>query len=382
MPVKRTSSSPVPSNMVTKTEGVRYTGSKKEIIPKILSLVKQHCPNVTTILDGCAGTTRVSQAFRKSGYEVTANDLSDYTQTFGRCYLQNTKPAAHYQSWIEQLNNLKGKSGWFTKHYGGVVTTHEKGNAVQEDGKKRPWQIHNTQKLDAILDKIPELTNDPVERSVLLTSTILAMDKVDNTMGHQVAYLKDWPKRSYDAVKLEVPSLIPEGKPCQISQRSIFDIEEYYDLIYLDPPYGTNNQKTKTTRVRYRSYYHLWTTVCRNDKPTLHGASLRRKDASSDSLPGAISIFENTSHDVVFTATKKLIQDLNCKYVLFSYGNKSKLSEANLRQIFEEYKVLEFAIFDHKENAMKSATSNSEWLGDQSKYQEFLILIEKPTVKV
>ena len=361
------------------TEGVRYTGSKKEIIPKILSLINKHCPNVKTILDGCAGTTRVSQALRKSGYKVTANDLSDYTQTFGRCYLQNTKPAVDYQPWIDELNALTGVSGWFTEHYGGLVTTHEKGNAVQEDGKKRPWQIHNTKKLDAILEEIPKITNDPIERSVLLTSTILAMDKVDNTMGHQVAYLKDWPKRSYDAVKLDVPSLIPNGQPCRVSQRNIFDIDEFYDLIYLDPPYGTNNQKTKTTRVRYRSYYHLWTTVCRNDKPTLHGAALRRKDASSDSLPGAISVFENTNHDVVFTATKRLIQQLKCRYVLFSYGNKSKLSESDLRQIFNEYKVLEFAVFNHKENAMKSATTNSEWLGDQNKYQEFLVLVEKPT---
>lgn len=363
--------------IITKTEGIRYTGSKKEIIPKILSLIKQHCIDVQTILDGCAGTTRVSQAFRRHGYTVTANDLSDYTQTFGRCYLQNTKTASHYQPWIDELNKLKGVSGWFTKHYGGLVTTHVKGNAVQSDGNKRPWQAHNTQKLDAILAKIPELTTDPVERSVLLTSAILAMDKVDNTMGHQVAYLKDWPKRSYANVHLEVPALIPTGKPCHISQRSIFDIKEYYDLIYLDPPYGTNNQKTKTTRVRYRSYYHLWTTVCRNDQPTLHGAALRRKDASSDSIPGAISVFENTNHDVVFENTKQLIQQLNCKYVLFSYGNKSKLSEADLRQIFNEYKILEFAVFDHKENAMKTATTNSEWLGDQTKYQEFLILIEK-----
>ena len=162
-----------------------------------------------------------------------------------------------------------------------------------------------------------------------------------------------------------------------MSQQSIFDIDKRYDLVYLDPPYGTNNQKTKTTRVRYRSYYHLWTTVCQNDTPTLHGAALRRKDASSDSIPGAISVFENTNHEVVFENTRKLIQQLNCKYVLFSYGNKSKLSEADLRKVFNEYKIIEFAIFDHKENAMKTATTNSEWLGDQTKYQEFLILIEK-----
>ena len=128
------------------------------------------------------------------------------------------------------------------------------------------------------------------------------------------------------------------------SQNSIFDINKYYDLVYIDPPYGTNNQKTKTTRVRYRSYYHLWTTVCQNDQPDLHGAALRRYDASSDSLPNGISVFESTDHKVVYNATKDLIAQLNCKYILFSYASKAKLSEQDLRDIFADFKILEFLL--------------------------------------
>lgn len=359
------------------TEGIRYTGSKREIIPRIVSMVKDFCPDVETVLDACAGTTRVSQAFRKHGYSVTANDLASYTKVFAQCYLLNEKPVSYYQDWIAKLNALEGKDGWFTKNYGGEVTDQVKCNAVQSDGQKRPWQKHNTRKLDAILEEIPKLTQDPVEKAVLLTSTILAMDKVDNTMGHQVAYLKQWPKRSYDPIELFTPQLIPTGKQCFTSQKSIFAVDKYHDLVYIDPPYGTNNQKTKTTRVRYRSYYHLWTTVCENDQPSLHGAALRRYDASSDSLPNGVSVFESTDHQTVYDATKKLIENLNCKYVLFSYANKAKLSEKDLREIFGEYKILDFAAFDHKENAMKHSTINSEWLGDQSKNQEFLILVEK-----
>lgn len=364
-------------NWNTTTEGIRYTGSKREIIPRILELIDRNCEGVQTILDGCAGTTRVSQALRRNGYQVTANDLALYTQVFGRCYLLNTQKPEHYQKWITHLNQLKGKSGWFTENYGGLVTNSEKGSAIQADGQKRPWQVHNTKKLDVILQEIPNLTSDSIAQSVLLTATILAMDKVDNTMGHQVAYLKDWSSRSYTDIALQVPALIPAGKPCAISHRSIFDVDAYYDLVYLDPPYGTNNQKTKTTRVRYRSYYHLWTTVCKNDQPSLYGEARRRYDASSDSLPGGTSVFESTDHTVVFNETKRLIDQLNCRYVLFSYANKGKLSERDLRDIFAPYKLLQFLAFDHKENAMKHATINQAWLGDQSRNQEFLILIEK-----
>lgn len=104
---------------------------------------------------------------------------------------------------------------------------------------------------------------------------------------------------------------------------------------------------------------------------------MRRYDASSDSLPGGISVFESTKHSTVFEATKNLISRLNSRYIMFSYANKAKLAERDLREIFGRYKILNFAAFDHKENAMRHATVNSDWLGDQGKNQEFLILIEK-----
>ena len=377
--MKKTHANPLPSTPVFdyQTEGIRYTGSKRKIIPRILSLIATHCPKVESVLDACAGTTRVSQALRKNGYAVTANDIASYSQIFARCYLQNEQPPTYYKAWIDHLNSLEGFVGWFTNNYGGVITTSHKGNAIQADGQRRPWQQHNTMKLDSIRTEISLLTTDPIEQAVLLTSTILAMDKVDNTMGHQVAYLKEWSKRSYDSIFLEIPHLIPQGKQCHVSQQSIFDIQEKYDLVYIDPPYGTNNQKIKTTRVRYRSYYHLWTTVCQNDQPSLHGAALRRYDASSDNLPNGISVFEDIEHAKVYEATQKLFATLNCRYILFSYANKAKLSETDLRNICTEYKILAFERFLHKENAMKHSTINQEWLGDQCQNQEFLILLEK-----
>ena len=237
--------------------------------------------------------------------------------------------------------------------------------------------MHNTRKLDAIRRRIPELTTNPIEQSVLLTSLILALDKVDNTMGHQVAYLKKWASRSHQTMTLKMPQLLLDGRPCQLSQRSVFDIEDRYDLVYLDPPYGTNNPVTKTTRVRYRSYYHIWTTICRNDQPSVHGAAARRQDASSDRIPGALSIFESTKTDAVHEATARLLAKLNCRYILFSYNNKGKLSPQALQDLFSPYKTLAFLSFDHKEHAMKKATINEAWLGDQGRNQEFLILVEK-----
>ena len=53
---------------------------------------------------------------------------------------------------------------------------------VLGDGKKRIWQIHNTMKLDAIREEIENIAKNEIEKSVLLTSLMLAMDKVDSTL--------------------------------------------------------------------------------------------------------------------------------------------------------------------------------------------------------
>jgi adenine-specific DNA-methyltransferase len=359
-----------------KTEGIRYTGSKKEIVEKIIEITKKL--DVKDVLDGFSGTTRVGQAFKQAGYNVDSNDLSIYSKIFADCYLVNNLSKDYYQSKIDYLNSLPGKRGWFTETYGGLVTNNDNGSAVQSDGKKRPWQEHNTMRLDSIRDEIDNISNNDIEKSVLITSLILAMDKVDNGLGHQVSYLKDWSPRSSNSIKLEVPNLLIGDGVYNSFSSDIFDIKKRYDLVYLDPPYGTNNQKTKTTRVRYASYYHLWTTIVKNDKPDVFGASSRREDVSSDKKPGAVSVFESTDYDVVKNSIYDLINGLNCRYVIFSYNNKSKVSIEDLIDMFSnKFKLIDTIYFEHKENIQKKLTSNKEWLGDQGKNLEFLFVIEK-----
>jgi adenine-specific DNA-methyltransferase len=359
-----------------KTQGIRYSGSKKEVVVSILDMIKDL--DIKNTLDGFSGTTRVAQALKKSGYNVDCNDLSIYSKVFGDCYLVNSKDKEYYQSKVDHLNSLIGYEGWFTKNYGGLVTDNPKGNAVQTDDKKRPWQKHNSMRLDAIRDEIDKISEDEIEKSVLLTSLISAMDKVDNGLGHQVSYLKDWSPRSYNKIKLEVPELVIGEGIYNSYSNDIFNMNKKYDLIYLDPPYGTNNKKTKTTRVRYASYYHLWTTIVKNDKPQLFGAASRREDVSSDTKPGAISVFESTDYKVVKDSIYNLISNLNSRYFLFSYNNKSKVTIDDLIKMFStDFNLVETRYFKHKENVQKKLTSNKEWMGDTGENLEYLFLIEK-----
>src|ERR1039458_3200317 len=100
-----------------KTEGIKYAGSKLKLLPYIFQLIGKVKPR--TVLDGFAGTTRVSQALAQAGHRVIANDISAWSKVFATCYLLNPHPPEHYQPLIDHLNALPGNDGWFTQYYGG-----------------------------------------------------------------------------------------------------------------------------------------------------------------------------------------------------------------------------------------------------------------------
>jgi len=360
------------------TEGVKYAGSKLKLLPCILHLIKK--VDAKTILDGFSGTTRVSQALAKSGYQVLSNDIAVWSEVFGTCYLLNKKTRAEYQELIEHLNAVKPVDGWFTEHYGGQPNG---GCAIQEDGLKKPWQVHNTRKLDAIREEIDRLSLPPVDKAVALTSLILALDEVDSTLGHFVSYLQNWSQRSYKKLVLKVPSVFVTEKAHKVFRRDIFDLvkDVSVDLAYFDPPYGSNNEKMPPSRVRYASYYHLWTTICLNDRPKLFGKAGRRKD-SSDMVAG--SVFEefrknNNGRFVALEAIEHLIKSTDARWILLSYSSGGRATARELNEALCECgTILDFVELDYKKNVMAEMKWTKEWIRDSERpHREFLFLIEK-----
>lgn len=361
-----------------KTQGVKYAGSKLKILPYILSLFDGL--EVQTVFDGFSGTTRVSQALAKSGFQVVSNDISDWSYTFGLCYLRNKEEARHYQDLIAHLNAVKSYDGWFSQHYGGLDFS---GSAIQPDGSKKPWQLHNTQKLDGIRDEIDRLKLNEIERAVALTSLILAMDEVDSTLGHFTSYLKDWSARSFKHMKLRVPDLIVNEREHSIIQGDVFNAlnKVNVDFAYYDPPYGSNNEKMPPSRVRYASYYHVWSTICKNDKPPLFGAAGRRTD-SSDKI--AVSAFEEFRKDengyyLAVKAIDDLIKKTNARYIALSYSSGGRATAEELNQVLKKHGSLIKTIeFDYKKNVMADMKWTNEWLREaEQPNKEFIFLIEK-----
>ena len=360
------------------TEGIKYIGSKSKIIPYILQIAQRL--GGSTVFDGFSGTTRVSQAFAKSGYRVICNDIAPWSEVFGTCYLLSKKPASEYIDLINHLNGVPPVDGWFTENYGGSPNG---GCAVQEDGLKKPWQVHNTRKLDAIRQEIEMLNLSPEDKAVVLSSLMLALDRVDNTVGHYVSYLKDWSSRSYDSLVLRVPNLFESMQDHSVLCCDITDIASrvHADITYLDPPYGSNNEKMPPSRVRYASYYHVWASVCLFDNPVVFGKAKRRND-SSDSV--ASSTFEEFRKSIsgrylAVEAIDYVLNMIQSRWIILSYSSGGRATAEELRDvIYSNGKLIDVVSIDHKKNVMASMKWTHQWVNDCNELnKEFLFLIEK-----
>jgi adenine-specific DNA-methyltransferase len=363
---------------VPTTWGIKYAGSKRHLIPAILKLAERVPAH--SILDGFSGTTRVSQAFANRGYRVISNDRAIWSQVFATCYLLCGKPAKDYRTLIEHLNAVPAVDGWFTEHYGGQS---DNGSAVQADGSKKPWQIHNTRKLDGIREEIEKLELKPIDKAVALTSLMLALDRVDNSLGHFASYLRRWSSRSYGMLKLEVPVLTAVTQPHQVYREDIFDLlpQLSADLAYFDPPYGSNNDKMPPSRVRYAAYYHLWTSVCLFDKPALFGKANRRVDSSDGNSPSVFEEFRrgDTGRFIAVEAIERLLSEVQTRWVILSYSSGGRATAAELNEVIRRSgKLLRGVQIDYKKNVMAGMKWTDEWLRDSDRqHYEYLFLIER-----
>lgn len=284
---------------------IKYLGSKRLIIPYILEIVKEL--NIKSACDLFAGTTRVGQALREEGIKVISNDLASYSYCFGKTYIEYTptkKEQEYYEAaLIPFFNRQGGYEGYFSKTF-------------SED--TRFFQQKNAMKIQQIRDKI-ENAFYGMEKYILLTSLIEAADRVDSNVGLQMAYLKQWSKRSYNDIELRVP-LFVEGPIGEVYQEDANQLAKQLDsdLCYIDSPYNQHS---------YYGNYHIWETLVKWDNPETYGTVHKRVDVKENKS-------DYNSKVKISPAFEDLVSSLDkVKYLLISFNDEGFMKREQLENL-------------------------------------------------
>jgi len=302
------------------TYGVKYIGSKATLVDKILANIRNNLGVISDlhVIDVFTGTTRVSQAFRSQGWSVQSSDLAWASEAYAHTFLLRTDESGkRIPLLLETLKGLLAQStehlipDWITQNYcdvsgikGGIVRMWKPKNGLIGD------LLRNT--IKAMLDK-GEINYH--ESMILTTCLIFALDKVDNSVGVQQAYLKEWAIRTdYPLQLVDIPFY--KGPAGIHYVGNCLEIEyTTADVAYLDPPYSNHS---------YSTYYHIWDSITRWDKPAVSLNTNRRVDrvSKADEFDGAMVSVWN-SKKTALNAFITLCTRLPVKYLLISYNNES-----------------------------------------------------------
>jgi len=297
---------------------IKYIGSKRLLVDRIVAIAQQ-LPDVRSVLDVFSGTARVAHAFKRLGYDVTANDHNSYAHTLAHCYVQADATQWQRQATelIAALNTLPGKPGYFTETF---------------CEKSRFFQPHNGARIDAIRDSIEARTLPPDLKAIALVSLMEAADRVDSTCGLQMAYLKKWAPRASNSLELRVPDVLP-GRGLALELDAIEAARRSpCDLAYLDPPYNQH---------KYLGNYHVWESLVRWDKPEVYGVACKRVDCRDRSS-------DFNSKPKIADAMRATLSALRTRHMIVSFNNEGYLSEGLITELLSERGRVDVMQVDYK----------------------------------
>jgi adenine-specific DNA-methyltransferase len=286
---------------------IKYLGSKRLLAPSLAEVARRL--GAASAADLFAGTTRVGQALRQAGLRVVSNDTAGYSEVLGQAYIEadQSLDRPRLRELLAHLDALPGEDGYVTETF---------------CRRSRYFRPENGMRIDAIRSEIDRLALTAAERGLLLTSLLEAADRVDSTVGLQMAYLKRWAPRAANRLELREPRPVA-GPPGTVVRRDANELAPELagvDLAYLDPPYNQHS---------YAGNYHVWETIVRNDAPDHYGVACKRLDVRERRSP-------YNSRRLAWAALSDLVARLPAPWLVVSFSNEGFHQLDAMRRMLEQ----------------------------------------------
>jgi adenine-specific DNA-methyltransferase len=286
---------------------IKYLGSKRVLTPVIAAVAQ--ALGVRTAADLFAGTTRVGQALRALGMEVLSNDTATYSEQLGIAYIEADQRVdrATIRAVLDELRGLAGRPGYVTETF---------------CRRARYFHPQNGARIDAIRDAVDQLRLERVERGIVLTSLIEAADRVDSTVGLQMAYLKRWAPRALRPLELREPHAVhgPAGSATREDANALGPALDGIELAYVDPPYNQHS---------YFANYHVWETLVRHDRPAHYGVACKRADTRRHRSP-------YNSRRQAWDALRDLVGNLAAQWLMVSVSDEGFHGPVDVEALLRE----------------------------------------------
>lgn len=328
-------------NKYINMETLNYIGSKKTLFNNILEVCQNNIKDMNnkSFADLFSGTGTVGYNMNKHCKKIIANDLEYYSYIINNALLK-CNYSDKLQQIIKDMNELKPvDNGLIYKNFS-ENDTCERMFFTNENAKKCDSARQYLNKL------YEEKSINYEEFTFLLASIIVSIDKVANTSSVYGAYLKKYKKSAQNKFCI---------KPIHTDKNNNTDNEVYngkmedlvinkqFDIIYLDPPYNHRQYSGNYSPLNYIAHY--------DENIELIGKTGLIKDYNKSIFCSKVKIKDG------FT---KMIENLNCEYIILSYNNEGLLSFDELKKILlEKGDVILYKINYNKFKAQKSVKGNN-----------------------
>jgi adenine-specific DNA-methyltransferase len=346
----------------------RYQGSKRKILSWIYDTFKEL--EFDTALDAFGGSASVSYLLKVMDKTVTYNDKLHFNYQIGKAIIENSTHSLtpeditslttqssniQYSDFIErtfrQVYYRDKENSWLDtvtsnivqmNHYQPDVLEYKKALAYyalfQASLIKRPFNLFHRKNLN------------------------IRTRRVERNFGNKTTWEKPFDE-TFTGFITEVNDLVFDtGKACKAINQSIFDVDPIgYDLVYMDPPYLTQDGANETANyvkcyhfLEGLSKYQAWTDIV-----DLESSNYRLK---SDYLPNDF----NASN--VIEKFEELLLKFQNSTIVFSYKFGGKPSIDTIIRLMKKIKGNAHKVSKHYKYALNNQN------GDAKLNREVLII--------
>lgn len=246
---------------ITKFPSTRYQGSKAKYLDWIWYCIKDLSFNM--VLDAFGGTGCVGYMLKQNNKQITYNDILPFNSIIGKALIENSNQTLEdYEVDILLKKNNEINYPDFIEN-----TFHD----IYFTDDENRW-------LDVVATNIRNMDNaykQAIAWFALFQSCIIKRpynlfhrknlyirtQEVKRSFGNKVTWDTPFEIHFRHFVNEANEAVFDNGKINQSINKNIFDINNHFDLIYIDTPYISE----KGVGVDYADFYHFLNGICQYD---------------------------------------------------------------------------------------------------------------------